>query len=697
MKTTTCGLLLSGLFVAGTISLGSTTVQGEQSPWKWTPEAVADTVAVANVTVSPDGGSVVFSRSRWRSEDATPGPAWSNLWLVPFAGGDPRRLTMADGEDSSPRFSPDGSRLAFLAKRGDKDAKTRVLILPLAGGESSTLTDEKTDVAAFAWSPDGSRIAYLAVDRKSEEKEKEEKAGKDWKVADQDLRPRRLWIVEVASGEARPLASLGELSAWDFDWAPDGSALVAAVSARNRVDDSYMLKRLVVLPLAGERRELVPVVGKIEQVAWSKDGKTIAWLGGVDASDPSPGSLFVVPAAGGQPRNLSGAREETAQSIFWRPDGRLAVSAASGTRSVAHLVDPARETWETVVFPGPVAFSGVSWSRDGSRAAFAGSTSASPPDVYAVSLAPAQPAAPLRTGKTKRKKEAVAPPQPSSPPPPRRLVSSHSDLDPLPRATQETIRWQAKDGLEIEGVVIRPAHFSEGTRYPLVVIVHGGPESHYSEGWLNSYHSPGQALAERGFFVLFPNYRGSTGRGVAYAKADHEDLGGKEFTDVLDGVDFLVAKGWVDAKRVGIMGGSYGGYFTALGVTRYSERFAAGVNFFGISSWESFLGQTDIPAENSLVHWALWCYEHVELCRERSAIGNLERARTPVLILQGADDERVPKPQSDELYAALRWKKVPVEYVIYPREGHGFRERAHRLDALSRLLGWLEKYLKPGP
>jgi dipeptidyl aminopeptidase/acylaminoacyl peptidase len=185
---------------------------------------------------------------------------------------------------------------------------------------------------------------------------------------------------------------------------------------------------------------------------------------------------------------------------------------------------------------------------------------------------------------------------------------------------------------------------------------------------------------------------------VAYSKADHRDLGGREFTDVLDGIDELAGRGWVDPERVGITGGSYGGYFTALGVTRYSDRFAAGVKLFGISSWESFNGQSDIPVENAMVHWDLWCYEHVELCRNASAVGHVDKADTPTLILHGAEDLRVPKAQSDELYAALRWKKVPVEYVVYPREEHGFRERAHQVDALTRLMGWMETYLEPtGP
>jgi dipeptidyl aminopeptidase/acylaminoacyl peptidase len=257
------------------------------------------------------------------------------------------------------------------------------------------------------------------------------------------------------------------------------------------------------------------------------------------------------------------------------------------------------------------------------------------------------------------------------------------------------MRYRAGDGLEIEAVLIRPVGFVEGIRFPLVVCVHGGPESADLDSWNNDYGGPGHALAERGAFVLFPNYRGSSGRGVAYAKADHRDLGGREFTDVLDGIDHLVAKGWVDPARVGITGGSYGGYFTALGVTRHSERFAAGVELFGITNWESFLGQSDIPVENSLVHWALWCYEHAALCRDRSPVAHVAEARTPTLILQGEKDLRVPKPQSDELYAALRWKQVPVEYVVYPREEHGFRERAHRLDALTRLLAWMQRYLWP--
>ncbi|MBI3451159.1 MAG: S9 family peptidase [Acidobacteria bacterium] len=650
---------------------GAPAIAASPSPWRWTPEAIVDTVAVTGVTISPDGSSVAFTRSRWRTDDAKPGPAWASLWRVPFGGGEAQRLTTADAEDTRPRWSPEGGRLAFMSKRGTGDAaRTRVYILPLAGGEAAPLTDEKAEITAFEWSPDGKSIACLAVDRKSESREREEKAGNDARVADQNLLPRRLWIWDVLTGKGEKLDSLGDLSAWEFDWAPDSTALVATVTDLNRTDDAYLKKRIAILPRAGARRELVPEVGKIAEVAWSRDGKTIAWLSGVDASDPWTGSLFVVPASGGAPRNLTGAREESSTSISWRADGKINVTSARGTRSVVSIVDPVAGAWQDVVGAGVAAFSSSTWSADGSRFALAAATAASPTDVWSGSLRPA-----------------------ASPHP---IARSNPQLDPLPVGAQETIRYRAKDGVEIEAVLIRPVAFVDGRRYPLVVIAHGGPESYYLDAWQNAWSHPGQALAERGYLVLFPNYRGSTGRGVAFAKSDQRDLGGVEFTDVLDGVDFLASKGWADPKRVGITGGSYGGYFTALGVTRWSDRFAAGVDMFGITSWESYLGVSDIPVENSSVHWDLWCYENAALCRERSPLGNLDRAATPTLILQGTDDERVPKSQSDELYAALRWKKVPVEYVAYPREGHGFRERWHRLDAVTRLMAWMDRYVAGG-
>jgi dipeptidyl aminopeptidase/acylaminoacyl peptidase len=232
---------------------------------------------------------------------------------------------------------------------------------------------------------------------------------------------------------------------------------------------------------------------------------------------------------------------------------------------------------------------------------------------------------------------------------------------------------------------------------PLVVVVHGGPEGHYSDGWLTRYANPGQVLAGRGFAVLYPNYRGSTGRGLAFSKTSQGDPAGKEFDDVVDGVDSLVNAGLVDAARVGITGGSYGGYATAWGATYYSERFAAGVMFVGISDLGSKAGTTEIPVEDVDVHlmsrpWTRW-----DLNRKRSPLTWVDKAKTPLLILHGTDDPRVHPTQSLMLYRYLRLRgQTPVRYVRYPGEGHGNRRAASQFDLSARLTQWFEHYLQ-GP
>jgi dipeptidyl aminopeptidase/acylaminoacyl peptidase len=256
------------------------------------------------------------------------------------------------------------------------------------------------------------------------------------------------------------------------------------------------------------------------------------------------------------------------------------------------------------------------------------------------------------------------------------------------------VRWKAADGLDLEGVVVKPIGYRPGTSYPLVMQPHGGPESADLNGWLGSYSRWGQLLAGRGYVTFYPNYRGSIGRGVKHAMGDHRDLMGKEFTDMLSGIDHLVSIGLVDGDRVGVGGGSYGGYSTAWAVTYGSDRFKAGVMWMGISNWYSMTGTSDIFFENSTVHWDLVMYDNYPIYWERSPLAHIGKAKTPTLIIHGAADPRVPIGQSQEMYTALKWKGVPVEFVTYPREGHGLSEAAHQLDFMRRVTGWFDRYLK---
>jgi dipeptidyl aminopeptidase/acylaminoacyl peptidase len=264
-------------------------------------------------------------------------------------------------------------------------------------------------------------------------------------------------------------------------------------------------------------------------------------------------------------------------------------------------------------------------------------------------------------------------------------------------AKQELVRFKARDGLELEGILIRPLDEQSGRRYPLILAVHGGPESRDTNGWRTSYSNPGQVAAAQGFAVFYPNYRGSTGRGVAFSRLSQGDPAGKEFDDLVDAVDHLIAIGLVDRDRVGITGGSYGGYASAWGATYYTERFRAAVMFVGISDKIAKVGTTDIANEEFLVHALKRPWEDWDFFRDRSPITHAGQSRTATLILHGAADPRVHPTQSMSLYRYLTLHgKTPVRLVLYPGEGHGNRRAASRLDYNLRLMQWMNHYLK-GP
>jgi dipeptidyl aminopeptidase/acylaminoacyl peptidase len=229
----------------------------------------------------------------------------------------------------------------------------------------------------------------------------------------------------------------------------------------------------------------------------------------------------------------------------------------------------------------------------------------------------------------------------------------------------------------------------------LIVSVHGGPESHLRNGWLTYYSYPGQVGAAEGFAVFYPNYRGSTGRGVKFSKLGQADYAGKEFDDILDGIDHLAAKGLINPKKVGVTGGSYGGFASAWMATKHTKRFAASVMFVGISDQISKFGTTDIPNEMFLVHARKWPWKDWDFFRERSPITYTEQARTPILIMHGKNDTRVHPSQSMELFRYLKTiGKTPVRLVLYPGEGHGNRKAAGRYDYNLRLMRWMKHYLQ---
>ena len=281
---------------------------------------------------------------------------------------------------------------------------------------------------------------------------------------------------------------------------------------------------------------------------------------------------------------------------------------------------------------------------------------------------------------------------------PVRVTDSNPWLADVEFGRQEIVTYKARDGMEIEGILVYPLDYQEGTRYPLILGVHGGPEAHYSNGWLTRYSLPAQAASAEGYFMFFQNYRGSTGRGVEFSMLSQGRYAKEEFDDLVDGVDYLIDEGLVDGDKVGITGGSYGGYASAWGATYYSERFAASVMFVGISEQFSKFGTTDIPQEMHLVHSRTWPWKDWDLFAESSPVRYVEKAQTPILIMHGDSDPRVDPRQSEILYRylTLQDNPPPARLVFYKGEGHGNRRAASRYDYSLRMMRWMDHYLK-GP
>ncbi len=633
-----------------------------------TPEMVVDLKIVTAVAMQPQGEYVAYSLRVPRGADEKPGGAYSEIWVVPARGGDARPFTHKPVSAYAPGWTPDGHMITFLSRRPAYNKHVQVYAIPLTGGEARQLSHAPRSISRYALSPDGQWLAYTMRTEEPAEVRSRKKQGFDHLIEDTWTQFTRLYVENLKTGESH-LVTEDSVSVWAFKWTPDSKSLMYRASKRPFTDDSYMFTDLYIVPREGGPGKLIyDTDGKLGVFHMSPDGRTIAWLGAVDFSDPYPGSLFIIPADGGQPKNLTEGYQGTAISFVWKDAKTILLTTIEKTRTYLYEVAiPSGKMKKRFGDQGPI-FRGISLAKDGKTFAMAANTPTHPYEVY--------------WGKTRG--GAL-----------KRLTDSNPLLKQVQFGEQETLSWKGPDDWTIYGVLIKPVGFTPGKKYPLQVQVHGGPESAYLDGWNTSYSTLAQILAQRGFMVLMPNYRGSIGRGVAYAKGDHRDLMGKEFEDILAGIDYLIEKGLVDPERVGIGGGSYGGYTSAWAATKHSQRFKAAVVFAGIANQISKAGMTDTPVENATVHWNVWLYDNMELVWDRSPIKHIRHAQTPTLIAHGQRDLRVPTGQAYELYRGLKYMKVPTQLVIYPREPHGLRERAHQIDFCRRALEWYQTYLQP--
>ena len=606
-----------------------------------------------------------------RTKDEPRGGSYREIWVMNTDGSDKRQYTSSPVNSWSPQWTPNGD-LSFLSRRKDHNKSIQVYVIPMNGGEAKILTNHQTGVGSYQWSPDGKWIAFTSMDEKSKEKKAKEKAGYDMIVMDENHIYTRIWVYNVKTGKTQKVYKQN-LKVGSFEWASDSKNIIFQATEKTGADRDLLERSIyrVKVP-SGNPRKVLGTPGKLGDMAISPNSQTLAFLGATTYNDPIAQSIYTVPVKGGKATLHTPEFIESFITVEWVDDHTILGKSYRGTKTALSTINIKGRSQEgianqtDVLVPNQI-LSSVTLHRPSGQLVIIASGSDHPNEIHVGEL-----------GQSEIK----------------RLTHSNPDFDEITFAKQETITWMSKDQLEIQGVLAYPLKYRKGKRYPLILQIHGGPEGTSLDGWNTRSTYPVQLLAASGFVVLEPNYRGSGGRGVAFSKADHDDLAGMEFEDVLSGIDFLVAEGIADANKVGTGGWSYGGYFSAWAATKHSQRFKASMVGAGLTNMISFMGTTDIPYEMSVTHWNQWWFDNMELHWDRSPLAHINNAKTPTLVIHGLKDERVHPEQGMELWQALRIKGVDTELVFYPREPHGLLERAHKLDYMDRLVGWYNKYVK---
>jgi dipeptidyl aminopeptidase/acylaminoacyl peptidase len=627
---------------------------------------------VINPKISPDGKRVVYElqKANWE-ENAFE----RNLWIADIASGEFHPLTTAKKSSTNPEWSPDGKWIAFLSDRpaqltGSPEGKKQLYVISADGGEAQQLTKSENDVNGLAWDPRSSRIAFSTTDPEPKAlKDRKEKYG-EYSVVHADYQMAHLWIVDLPAGgaaapEPKQLTKGQDFSVGEFSWSPDGTRI--AFSAQKDPDlISWETADLYVVTVdGGAVKKIVSTPGPDTNPKWSPDGNRIAF-------ETAAGSRYfyytntkiaVTAADGGTPQVLTDAFDEDAGLIGWGPDG---IYFAAEQKTYAHLfrLNPETKAVEKLSAPEHLAAFSFSFSRDYKQTAYWAAAENEYAEIYTSGVSPWQ-------GK--------------------KLTAMGDQLKGFVLAHREVISWKSGDGATIEGVLYTPTDFSTKKKYPLLVVIHGGPAGVDQPVVNADRYYPIERFVAKGALVLRPNYRGSAGYGEKFRALNVRNLGVGDYADVISGVDSLIAKGWVDKDRVGSMGWSEGGYISAF-ITASSDRFKAVSVGAGISDWMTYYVNTDVtPFTRQYLHATPW--DDPEIYKKTSPITYIAKAKTPTLIQHGENDKRVPIPNAYELRQALEDRGVPVKMVVYKGFGHSITKPKQQRAVMEENEKWFAQYI----
>ena len=616
-----------------------------------TPEQTLKIRSIGDLQISPDGlyiAMTVTQPIKGNSQN-------SDIWMYNTQSRQLLRFTTSEKSDRQPRWSPEGSTLAFLSNR---EEKTQIYLISLLGGEAQALTESKTGIQLFEWSPSGNQIIFMAQESKTDEEEKKQKEKDDARVVDIDNKASRLWVMDVASKEVRQLTK-GEWRISSFGWNPDGEHLIVTATDQNRPE--LLTNRVYSLRVSdGSFEEIVQPSQPFGGAKVSPDGKFLAYLG-TRIDGPTAPDLYVLPMEAGkgvEAKNLThSSLDRSISSFIWEKNGNIVIQAADGFITSLYELDLEGhvDRWK----PFAVHPSG-SFAVAGDFVAFTGQTATKMPELWL----------------SKNSGEA------------EKISDFNAEWDDIQVLQPEIVTYKSFDGRPVEAALLKPEGYREGVRIPTIVLVHGGPAGR----WADRFDSLGQLLVQRGYAVFCPNIRGSVGYGLDFVTANRRDWGGGDFKDVMAGVDYMIAQGIADPDRLGIGGWSYGGYMAAWAVTQ-TDRFKAAVSGAPMTDLASEYG-TEFASINAYDTWYMGTpYENLKLFQERSPVTHVKNVKTPTLLLSGENDQTDPLGQCQQFYRGLKRYGVETEFVIFPREGHGIREEKHRIDMLNRIISWFEKYI----
>jgi len=642
-------VIISCLFIVSPLPLS-----GEENVM--TPEKIIGMKRIYGVQLSPDSREVAYVL---RSLDEAEQRFTTDIYVADIKTGKSVQMTYQPKNDSSPLWSPDGSKIAFFSNR---EKGNQIWIISLAGGESYQLTKlEDGASGSFRWSPDGQKIAFFTQRELSEEEKKAKEEKRDEIVVDETMRLNQLAVIDVDSGVVQRLTD-GQTYVSDPSWSPD-SRKIAFASRPSTDDDDIFHSKIFTIDSSGGTPERLTDTKAITEMSprWSPDGKHIAFSAGPGYDLwADPDDVYFVPAEGGSPTNLTSQLDRSESVVRWAKDSRnIVFRFGSKTFTQIGKVDIDTKKID-ILIPKEKIIPDVSISPGLDIMAFVMTDPENPQDLWVSDI---------------NLKE------------PRLLVQSNPDIKKLSLGKTKVIQWKSFDGKTIEGVLVLPVGYKKGQRVPLIVEPHGGPMGVRTV----AFNPLWQMFAGAGYAVFAPNFRGSGYHGREFVRANIGDWGGGDYKDIMAGVDYLIKEGIADEAKLGVEGWSYGGFMTNWIIT-HTDRFKAAVSGAGLSNLESFYGTTDIQGFMEYYHKG-FPWSSREIYRRSSPLTSTFKVKTPVLILHGEEDVRVPISQSEELYYYLKKTGVTVKFVRYPGEGHGLREPQHQLDRYNRMLNWFNAHI----